>query len=432
MRTLFISTNRSREIMPPLPLGIASLVPYLDPRRHPFQVLDLMFEARPRQALRRALKDFEPEVAAFSIRNLENQLMVKPEYFLPEIKGWVDEVRSQSQAKVIMGGAAVSVLPEAIFRYLEPDAGIAGEAEEVIAPLLDGLEAGQIPPNLPGLMLRTGGVVRVKPNAQAPDLNRLLIPNRRCLQLETYRKNGSGPNLVSKRGCAFGCIFCDTPVSEGRNIRAKSPGRLADEVKSLLELGFEECFITDPIFNYPPGYAEAVAEEFIRHGFITKWTATLHPRFLSAEQLGLLKKAGLAVVLLGSDHASAEMLDAYNKQITPEELIAADSLLQQAEIPYFISLLFGGPGESKDTVAQALDLVASLHPRLVTIRIGIRIYPGTPLYRIALQEGRLKAGADLLKPFFYLAQGAEDWIVEFTQQRAAEHGNWRISGIPKA
>ena len=431
MRTLFVSTNRCREIMPPMPLGIASLAPYLDPQRHPFSVLDLMFEANPREALRQALKQFEPEVVAFSIRNLENQLMVKPEYYLPEIKGWVDEVRSHSRAQVIIGGAAVSVLPEAVFRYLEPDAGIAGEAEELIAPLLDGLAAGRIPRNLPGLMIKTRGMVRVKPNAQAPNLNRLILPNRRCLQLETYRKNGSAPNLVSKRGCAFGCIFCDTPVSEGRNIRAKSPARLADEVKSLLDLGFEECFITDPIFNYPPGYAEGVAREFIRQGFITKWTATLHPRYLTREQLDLLKKAGLAVVLLGSDHASADMLAAYAKQITPEELIAADALLQQAEIPYFLSLLFGGPGESKDSVARALDLVASLQPRLVTIRIGLRIYPGTPLHRIALHQGRLKPRADLLKPVFYLEKDSENWIVDFTRQRAAEHRNWRISGITK-
>jgi len=431
MRVLFVSTNRCREIMPPMPLGIASLVPYLDPQRHPFQVLDLMFEEKPRDALRRALKQFEPEAVAFSIRNLENQLMVKPEYYLPEIKGLVDEVRSKSQAKVIIGGAAVAVLPEAVFRYLEPDAGIAGEAEEVIGPLLDGLETGQIPPHLPGLMLKTRRGVQVKPNAQVPDLNRLLTPNRRCLALEIYRKHGSGPNLVSKRGCAFGCIFCDTPVSEGRKIRAKSPTRVADEVKSLLELGFEECFITDPIFNYPPGYAEGVAQEFIRRGFITKWTATLHPRHLTAEQLDLLKKAGLAVVLLGSDHASADMLTAYDKQITPAELTAADTLLQQYQIPYFISLLFGGPGESKETVSQALDLVAALHPRLVTMRLGIRVYPGTPLHRIAVREGRIKPRADLLKPVFYLAQGAEDWIVEFTQQRAAEHRHWIISGLPK-
>lgn len=431
MRVLFISTNRSREIMPPLPLGIASLAPYLNPKRHPFQVLDLMFEEKPRDALRRALQDFEPEVAAFSIRNLENQLMVKPEYYLPEIKGLVDEVRSKSRAKVIIGGAAVAVLPEAVFSYLDPDAGIAGEAEEVIGPLLDGLEAGQVPPHLPGLMLKTRNGVRVKPNAQAPDLNRLLTPNRRCLALETYRKNGSAPNLVSKRGCAFGCIFCDTPVSEGRNLRAKTPVRVADEVQSLLDLGFEDCFITDPIFNYPAGYAEGVAQEFIRRGFITKWTATLHPRHLSAEQLDLLKKGGLGMALLGSDHACAEMLEAYAKQITPAELTAADALLSQFEIPYFISLLFGGPGESKDTVRQALDLVAGLHPRLVTTRLGLRVYPGTPLHRIAVAEGRLKPGADLLKPVFYLAPGAEDWIVDLAQARAAEHRHWIVSGLPR-
>ena len=431
MRILFVSTNRSREIMPPMPLGIASLVPYLDPKRHPYQVLDLMFADKPLPALRQALRDFEPEAVAFSIRNLENQLWIKPEYYLPEIKGLVDQVRQDSPAKVLIGGAAIGVLPEDIFRYLEADAGIAGEAEEVIAPLLDGLEAGRVPLHLPGLLLKTRSGCAIKEPARIPDLDRLIMPDRRCLRLEDYRKAGSGPNLVSKRGCAFNCIFCDTPVSEGEKVRAKSPNRVADEVGSLLELGFEDCFITDPIFNYPAGYAEAVAREFIRRGFITKWSATLHPRHLSLEQLDLLKKGGLGLVLLGSDHASADMLETYNKQIAPEELTKADELLQQVQIPYFLSLLFGGPGETKKTIAQALDLASSLHPRLLTIRIGIRIYPGTPLQRMAVAEGRLKPQADLLKPVFYLASGAEDWIVDLAKEAAAPHPNWIISGLQK-
>jgi len=431
MRILFVSTNRSREIMAPMPLGIASLVPYLDPKRYSYQVLDLMFADKPLLALRQALRDFEPEVVAFSIRNLENQLWIKPEYFLPEIKGLVDQVRKDSSAKVLIGGAALGVLPEEIFRYLEPDAGIAGEAEEIIAPLLDGLAAERVPLHLPGLLLKTRSGYTIKEPARMPDLDRLIMPDRRCLRLEDYRKVGSGPNLVSKRGCAFHCIFCDTPISEGEKVRSKSPIRVADEVKSLLELGFEDCFITDPIFNYPAGYAEAVASEFIRRGFITKWSATLHPRHLSLEQLDLLKKGGLQLVLLGSDHASADMLETYDKQITPAELKKADELLQQVQVPYFLSLLLGGPGESKETVSRAFDLAASLHPRLVTIRIGIRIYPGTPLQRMAVAEGRLKPRADLLKPVFYLAKGSEDWIVDYVKQAAAPHPNWIISGLQK-
>lgn len=431
MRILFVSTNRSREIMPPMPLGIASLVPYLELKRHTFQILDLMFADKPLPALRQALADFEPEVVAFSIRNLENQLWLQPEYFLPEIKGLVAQVRRDSPAKVIVGGAALGVMPKEIFCYLEADAGIAGEAEEQIGPLLDGLAAGHLPAHLPGLLLRTSAGFTLKGPARVPDLNRLITPARACLRLEDYRRAGSAPNLVSKRGCHFNCIFCDTPISEGNQIRAKSPTRVADEVQSLQELGFEECFITDPVFNYPPGYAEAVAAEFVRRGFITKWSATLHPRYLSAEQLDRLKQAGLSLALLGSDHASADMLDTYDKQITPAELLRADELLRGLELPYFLSLLVGGPGETRDTLARAFDLVSALRPRLVTLRIGVRIYPGTPLHRRAVAEGRLKPDADLLKPVFYLAAGAENWIVDSVTEAADAHPNWIISGRPK-
>lgn len=431
MRVLFVSTNRCREVMPPLPLGIASLVPYLE-KKHTLQFLDMMFESRPLEALRKTLKLFDPQVVAFSVRNLENQLMLKPEFYLPEVKGWVDQVRRDCQAKIIVGGAALAVFPQEIFAYLSPDAAVAGEAENSIAPLLEGLESGRISRDIPGLLMRVGQGVHFRGVARNPDLSRLIRPQWKCLDLENYARHGGIPNLVTKRGCAFNCTFCDTPVSEGSQLRMKSPVRVADELAGLLALGFESCFITDAVFNHPEGYAEAVAQECSRRGFSTKWTAILHPRLLTADQLIILKKGGLGTALLGSDHASADMLNHYAKQLSPADLQRADQLLGRFEIPYFMSLLFGGPGETRESVSRALDLVAGMGAKMVFIRTGLRLYPGTPLFQTAVAEGRVGANADLLRPVFYLAKGADDWLVELVKTRAAVHPNWVIAGVPHA
>lgn len=47
MRVLFISPNRLRLIVPPLPLGLAPVIAALEPE-HSFRVVDFMFEADPR------------------------------------------------------------------------------------------------------------------------------------------------------------------------------------------------------------------------------------------------------------------------------------------------------------------------------------------------------------------------------------------------
>jgi radical SAM superfamily enzyme YgiQ (UPF0313 family) len=388
-----------------------------------------MFAGDASEALREAMQESDPDVVGFSIRNVENQIMLRSEFYLPEVKALIDQVREESHARIIVGGAALGVLATPIVNYLNPDAGVTGEAEESISSLLAAIAHGNLPQNIPGLITPGANAAARLSTARPVALDRLLKPDRRCLLLHQYRESGSVPNLITKRGCAFQCIFCETPPTEGRRIRAKSPAVVVAEVETLLNLGFDEFFFTDPVFNFPRGYAEAVAREILRRGLRVNWRATLHPGYISAEQLELLRSAGLSMVFLGSDHASVRMLENYAKEISPCDLATADRLLAGAAIPYFLGLLLGGPGETRSSVIEALDFAANTSAALVGIRIGIRIYPRTPLWGIALREGRIRATDDLLMPTYYLARGTEDWIVELVRERAAKRPDWAIAGM---
>jgi hypothetical protein len=68
-------------------------------------------------------------------------------------------------------------------------------------------------------------------------------------------------------------------------------------------------------------------------------------------------------------------------------------------------LLLGGPGETQETVEDSLAFAASLHLDLLKVTAGIRIYPGTPLARVAIREGVIATEDDLLFPRFYLTPG---------------------------
>lgn len=56
---------------------------------------------------------------------------------------------------------------------------------------------------------------------------------------------------------------------------------------------------------------------------------------------------------------------------------------------------------------------------LLKISVGLRIYPQTPLATMALEEGLISPGDDLLFPRFYLRPELKDWIAEvvITQER---------------
>jgi radical SAM superfamily enzyme YgiQ (UPF0313 family) len=75
-------------------------------------------------------------------------------------------------------------------------------------------------------------------------------------------------------------------------------------------------------------------------------------------------------------------------------------------------LLLGGPGETRETVEESLAFAASLALDSLRITVGLRIYPGTPLQKRAIEEGVIAADDDLLVPRFYLAPGLEPWIHE--------------------
>ena len=91
MKILFVSTNRLKRIMPPMPLGLASVIAQIDESRHEIQVLDLMFAEQPEAELKARLAGFSPDLVALSVRNVDNQSCYHTEYLLPEDKKVVEE-----------------------------------------------------------------------------------------------------------------------------------------------------------------------------------------------------------------------------------------------------------------------------------------------------------------------------------------------------
>ena len=99
-----------------------------------------------------------------------------------------------------------------------------------------------------------------------------------------------------------------------------------------------------------------------------------------------------------------------NKRFTPDDVRATSDLLAAHGIRRVGFLLLGGPGETRKTVEESLEFAESLRLDFLKITVGIRIYPGTPLARQAVEEGMISAEDDLLHPRFYLARGLEPWI----------------------
>ena len=71
MRVAFVSGNR--ELLPDaaIPIGILCVIANL-PKRHETTFIDLCFEDTPSEALSRGLCEFQPDVVALGMRNIQN------------------------------------------------------------------------------------------------------------------------------------------------------------------------------------------------------------------------------------------------------------------------------------------------------------------------------------------------------------------------
>ena len=90
--------------------------------------------------------------------------------------------------------------------------------------------------------------------------------------------------------------------------------------------------------------------------------------------------------------------------------------------------MFGGPGETKETVRETLAFANECvrDTDAAFFNVGIRIYPGTPLERVAREDGVLRIPAgEMLAPVFYVSLQVElKWLVRELREAANRNMNF--------
>ena len=135
-----------------------------------------------------------------------------------------------------------------------------------------------------------------------------------------------------------------------------------------------------------------------------------------------LARAGADVVVL--DRARFPRDKPCSEYLSPE----ASRLL--ADMGVLWIFLVGGPGETPATLEETLRFAAWRLGRgdAVYLTVGLRIYPGTTLQRIAVAEGVVAAHDPLLVPTFYWAPTLDlDRTVARLRAFAAAHPRFMFS-----
>jgi radical SAM superfamily enzyme YgiQ (UPF0313 family) len=137
-----------------------------------------------------------------------------------------------------------------------------------------------------------------------------------------------------------------------------------------------------------------------------------------------MASAGCTEVSFGFESGSEKILKNLNKRFTPDEVARIANTLKKHRIRRTGFLLLGGPGETLETVMQSLNFAASLQLEAMKITAGIRIYPDTALARIAVAEGMITSGEDLIFPSFYITENLKDRLLETVDNWIQDRPNW--------
>lgn len=432
------------------PGGIAYLADYIHKQRPEVrqEILDLALvpPGKRRTVLATRLRELQPDVVAFSWRNMqtfgphpENDALDVVMNFDHSPSLW-RRVRAAWQAvgiiweyaaarlrnfaylrlarrllpgaRLVVGGTAVSIFAKYIARKCPADTVVVvGEGEPAMLSIVDGFAS----PAGHYYYKDRAGAVRHVPAAEDFDLRELTAIDFRYLEsifpgFWEYMGPDATIGVHTKRGCPFQCHFCLYNKIEGGQQRLRDPIEVAKEVETLDKIyGVKNIWFTDAQFcstQRSTRHVEAILDEMLARGTQVRWTGYLRLNHLTPRIAEKMIASGLASVDL-SFTGTQEIVDSLTLGYDLEQQMEAFRMFRDAERrhdprgrhPLKIKLYMplNAPGESPATLRATAARIRELYDmfgrnNVLPFIFFIGVQPNTPIERKLIDAGYLPAG----------------------------------------
>lgn len=339
------------------PLGLLYLAAVVRERfgsQYELKILDtgLMTEEEALEQVR----EYQPHIVGLSVMSCEEDLMHA--YARAAKEG-------ESPAVVLVGGPHSMVLKQDLLQDENIDYVVVGEGEETITELLEALDQGGDPGQIPGLACRQGeALVLTDPRPPIQDLDALPFP---AWDLVDMREYGRHPNwngtlkrrfyatIATSRGCPYGCYFCHNVF--GKRVRMRSAESVVEELSHLREqYGVREVHVLDDIFNFQVERAEEICRGIIaaRLKLALAFPNGLRADILTKELITLLRQAGTYKVNFGIETTSPRLQQMIGKRLNldkAEEMINATGRTGIITGAYF---MLGFPSQTREEMMETI------------------------------------------------------------------------------
>ena len=409
-RVLLVHANPFQRVTPVPAYGLERLHTAIVPTGAEVELLDpYLVSEDPLGAARAAAERFQPDVIGLGIRIIDDCIVVdrleapadEPidvSFLLPEILELRRVLGDAAPEATFLGGAGFSACPQECLEYLGVDYGVVGAGEDALVAVCEGRSLDEIP-----------GVIR-RGQPEGIGAYRLGFggPTRRD---PLYAPANSFP-VRTRIGCAMQCVYC-TAANLGRQHASGELETVLDEIEQTVQgarergVGRVSIFFADDEFNLPDERHPISVLEGIRDRGLAKhltWRAYFNPTPFSAKFADLVRETN-GHVSITVDSAADSLLETAQKPFRRRHLDDLVALLSEHGVSADLGLIFGLPGETEETIAETIAFVRALPLSIeVVYSAGARVYPHTPLSRIAEQEPERLVGADdpsFLRPSAY-------------------------------
>ena len=417
MRVLLVQAFTALDMELVYPIGLGYLAAHLDD--HVVEIFDInLHRDRPFDALTERLHAFKPDVVGISLRNMKVATPgVNADDFEPQQNTVLHIKKIIPGIKVIAGGTAFSLYAEAMMKKVSGiDIGFWGEGEHRFPELLAKLDR---PWEVSGIYWRDGDQVKYTGAPGKPDFKALRHPRRDLVSPEPYLKSSFvSVGVQSKRGCALSCIHCSDTFLLGHNLRLRPAKDVVDEIEALVyDHGVRQMFFCDQIFNIPVKHAIDICKELVDRKVEVQWSAWFneHRKTLPDELMIWLKRAGCGLLSFSPDHVDDRMLKNLDKNFRKSDMIYTVEIAKKHGMDVEYSFFLNSPGEDIRSVMEIFKFLAwakwelrgQLRMFTLLMMNPIRIYPHTRLADLAVAEGIIQPGDDLLEARYWNPGGLQ-------------------------
>lgn len=196
-------------------------------------------------------------------------------------------------------------------------------------------------------------------------------------------------SIYTSLGCPYKCSFCCINAPFGTNrYRMRGAKAVADEIEKLARVhGVRTFKIVDEMFVLNDRHVSAICDEIAARGVpdLNIW-AYARVDTVRAGMLPKLRAAGVRWLALGIESGSAHVRDGADKSFDHGDIVRIVREIQLAGINVIGNYIFGLPDDTLESMRATLDLAKELNCEFANFYSAMA-YPGSPLYRTALERG---------------------------------------------